>query len=335
MKAIEEITADDIIALMDKRYTLIYIDRDSSLDDNLDKVQEAIQQQDWQPLDDIYEEWNMYEHEWDSIDYIFQNELKDSIVREFEVTEEDAESLIETFRDELKDEIYNRDDSTFMDDLIRNTSEPVMFYDTGEEIYNGCLSDREERKESLKVIKKALKIKLSETKWDDQLEMMIMQGDNGRLVIYFNADIKQMLDLKDKNIVTFSNPHVAIIDTWNGAGDDCRLVGHSFTVPFTIENFYMDKAVKYSYTYQVCDMYSNWCEGTGIKFGKKSKIGKKPPVNVSYKAELEQEAKYKEVFKSGKCSFGDMDMRRHRGTYYLNEFPCGTHCPHCHTFWID
>jgi hypothetical protein len=335
MKKVEEIILEDIVELLDKRYTLIYVDRDSNLDNSLEKVQEAIQQQDYQPLDDIYEDWQMYDNEWNSIDYIFKNDLKDSIVREFEIEEEDAESLIEKYNDELKDEIYNRDDSDFLGDLIRNTSDPVMFYDLGEEICEGCLSDEKEGKEILKNIKKALKIKLSETKWDNQLEIMISQGDNGRLVIYFTADIKQMLDLKDKNTVTFSNPHVAIIDTWNGAGDNCQLEGHSFTIPFTLENFFMDKAVKYSYTYQVCGMYSNWCEDTKVKFGKKSKIGKKTEINISYQEEMIRENCYKKTFKSGKCTRGDMDMRRHRNTYYLNEFPCGTHCSDCGNFWVD
>ena len=50
---------------------------------------------------------------------------------------------------------------------------------------------------------------------------------------------------------------------------------------------------------------------------------------------MEYDAKCDAVFKTGGCTAGDMDMNRHRNTYYLNEFPCGTHCPHCHTFWID
>ena len=331
----KDVTLEQVIELMDKRYTLIYVDQGDGLDNNLDKVAEAIRKQDWQPLDELYEDWNMYEQEWDSIDYILK-ELADEVERTFDITEEEAEGIIEEYKDNLRDVIYDRDDSTFMKDLIRQTSDPVMFYDTGVEIYNGCLSSREELKDLLKDVKKALKIKLSDTKYDDRLEMMIQQGDNGRLVIYFNADINHMMSIGDKNIVTFTSPNVALIDTWNGAGDHCQLNGYEFTIPFNIENFFMDKEIKYSYTYQVCGMYSSWCDGTGIKFGKrKVKTPKGSGLSSTLHQDKEYEKKCDETFKKGGCTPMDMDMRRHRGTYYLNEFPCGTHCPHCHTFWID
>ena len=48
-----------------------------------------------------------------------------------------------------------------------------------------------------------------------------------------------------------------------------------------------------------------------------------------------QDAEYKRIFKAGGCSAGDMDINRHRGVYYDNNFPCGNRCPHCGTFWID
>lgn len=334
MKVFGEITAEDIIALLDKSYSLIDVDYRSSFDDSLDAVAKAIRTQEWYPLDEEIEDWTM-NAQWDSVAYLLDNQIKDAVMSEFELEDSDAEQLIENFRDEIVSAIYDRDDSDVIGDLIRNTTDPVMFYDTGVEIYSGCLSDKKERKEMLKDIKKALKIKLSETKWDDQIDMMIMQGDNGLLVIYFTADIKQMMNLSDKNIVTFSNPNVAIIDTVNGAGDNTQLMGHSFTIPFTLDNFFMDKEIKYSYTYEVCGMSSNWCDGTGIKFGKRKVRAKKVTKKSSIHNEMEYEERCNKTFKDGGCTPLDMDMRRHRDTYYLNEFPCGTHCPHCHTFWID
>jgi len=329
-----EITLQDIIDLLDKKYELIYVDYRDSLDDSLDKIQDCIHKQQWDSLYETTDEW-FWESQDNSIDYI-KKELISEICREYETERYEAEEILEKYWEDVREVIYERDISNPIKDLIRNTSEPVMFYDTGVEIYDGCLSDQKEVKEMIKEIKKALKIKLSETKWDNQIDMMIRQGDNGRLVIYFTADINQMMDLKDKNVVEFSNPNIAIIDTWNGAGDDCRLIGHEFTIPFNIENFFIDKLIKYNYTYAVCGMSSHWCEGTGVSFKTKKVSNPKAfGLKSTLHQEKEREDAYIKTFQEGKCTFGDMDMRRHRNTYYLNEFPCGIHCPNCHNFWVD
>ena len=52
-------------------------------------------------------------------------------------------------------------------------------------------------------------------------------------------------------------------------------------------------------------------------------------------ARMKREAELNKVFREGGCTRGDMDMSRHRDVTYVNEIPCGWHCPHCGTFWID
>lgn len=81
------------------------------------------------------------------------------------------------------------------------------------------------------------------------------------------------------------------------------------------------------------NMYSSFCDCTDVSFSKTSK--KIKVKESSLHDELEKENQYNKTFKLGGCTPLDMDMQRHRNTYYLNEFPCGTHCPHCNTFWID
>lgn len=328
----ETIELKDIIELLDKKYELVIADYDSNFDENLDVVEKAIKSQDWQPLNERVDEWYMDASDY-GLDYAFR-ELKKEMCREFDVEEDEAEELIEQHRDEIMEEIQNRDNSNVMNDMIRHTSDPVMFYDTGEEInFDIPFGTEQDMKECLKQIKKALKIKLSEKKYDATLKMMIEQGYFGRLVIYFTVDIKAMMNLKDDNVISFENPVVAIINTWQGSGDHCELIGHKFSLPLNLNNLFMDRCVHYSYTYEVCGMYSNWCDGTIVHF-KKQKIFK-PVKSSSLNEDKAIEDEYKKTFLEGKCTFGDMNMRRHRGTYYLNEFPCGTHCPHCHTFWID
>jgi DNA-binding IscR family transcriptional regulator len=263
-----EITLQDILDLLDKKYQLFYCDYNDNLDENLEEIQECIRKQKWDSLYESIDEWvsdcSMY-----SLDYIYA-EIAKQISREYDCDRDEAEEILDTHWDSVRDEIYNRDTSTPIADLLHNTRDIVMFYDTGVEIYNGCLSPQKEVDDMVKEIKKTLKIKLSEKKWDDAIDMMVRQGDSGRLVIYFNADVNQMMDLKDKNVVTFSNPSIAIANTWNGSGDDCELMGHKFTIPFDLKEFYIDKLIRYNYTYAVCGMNSRWCENTGVSFGKKN-----------------------------------------------------------------
>jgi tetratricopeptide (TPR) repeat protein len=262
-----EITLQDIIDLLDKKYTLFYADYRDNLDENMEEIEKCIRSQEWDVLYESIDEWVsetcMY-----SLDYVYK-ELVREISREYDCNTDEAEEVLDQYWYEIRDEIYDRDDSTPIDDLLRNTRDVVMFYDTGIEIYNGCLSPQEDVEDMIKEIKRALKIKISDKTYDDRLDMMVRQGDCGRLVIYFNADIKDMMNLKDKNVVTFSNPSIALADTWNGAGDDCELSGHKFTIPFDLQQFYIDKLIRYNYTYAVCGMNSNWCEQTGVNFSKK------------------------------------------------------------------
>lgn len=262
-----EITLKDVIDLLDKKYTLFYCDYRDNLDENMEEIQECIRKQKWYSLYENIDEW-VSESAMHALDYVY-NDLKHSIACEYDIELDEAEEVLDTYWDNIRDEIYDRDDSTPIDDLLRNTRDVVMFYDTGIEIYNGCLSPQKDVEDMVKEIKKALKIKISDKTYDDKINMMVRQGDCGRLVIYFNADIKDMMNLKDKDVVTFSNPSIALADTWNGAGDDCELSGHKFTIPFDLQQFYIDKLIRYNYTYTVCGMNSNWCDQTGVNFSKK------------------------------------------------------------------
>lgn len=40
-----------------------------------------------------------------------------------------------------------------------------------------------------------------------------------------------------------------------------------------------------------------------------------------------KEALYEKAFREGGCTFGDMNYRRHRDTFYINTFLCGNKCP--------
>ncbi len=328
----QEITFDQIKSLLDARYTLHYVDRDSSLTDHLDKLGTTIRTQDYEPIDTLVDEW--FRDDDYGLDTAL-DELKDKIESTFDL--EDAEDLIEKYRDDIIEVIYDRDDSTPLDDLIRNTRDAVAFYDT--DLYLGEPYDQSTVAESLKEIKRLLKIKLKDVTHDKKLEEMIVNASyGGRLVVYFNPDkddLTALMQLGDKNCIEFRNPTLAIIDTMNGSGYNVTLDGFHFSLPLNPQNFFFDKEIKYNYTYAVCGMYSNWCQSTSISFARKRYRKKESKVN-DLTAQLEQERIYKETFQKGKCTYGDKDPYRHRNVVYQNTPPmCGTKCQDCGMFWID
>src|SRR3990167_10042227 len=146
----------------------------------------------------------------------------------------------------------------------------------------------------------------------------------------YKGDIEEMLNLSGKNTIQFTNPMIAIIDTYNGSGDNEEFSGHTFKVELKPDNLFLDKTIKYSYTYSVCGMSSDWCGCTRVNY-----LVSDNPVLVipsTVNREIEVENMYKKAYTAGGCTYGDMDVNRHRIKLYINDFPCGLHCTACGTF---
>lgn len=135
-----------------------------------------------------------------------------------------------------------------------------------------------------------------------------------------------------KSIRFHGNVVVAIADSRNGSGHHVR-IPLDITFPFRRENLFVDSQVHYSYANEVCGMTNDWCDSTKWEMGMIPFTGS---VRKSRMAEYKkQEAAYEQTFRDGKCTFGDMNYKRHRDVRYSNEYPAGCRCPHCGTFWID
>jgi hypothetical protein len=252
---------------------------------------------------------------------------------EDEITEELGEDR-SVWEDEIYDWIRRHIYVDFnINQLLRNTPNPVFFYDTGEEFDGYGQSEAEYRLSRMR-IKKLFGITNSDH--DEKIMMMLYQASyGGQLVVYFNADISELTEsLKGKpNTIRFKNANIAIIHTGNGSGDDCQLQGHSFELPFSRDNLHYEKSISYNYTYDVCSMASNWCDDTGFSFLTKENPGQVK--SGSLNSLLSQDAEYQRIFDNGGCSLGDKKHSRHRNTEYINDFPCGTRCHDCGQFWID
>jgi hypothetical protein len=253
-----------LFGMMNKSYNLIEIDRSDSIPndyDTMNKVDDAIRSQDWSHLDNCIDEFWQMESRDNAIDYIV-TELKEEFSRMDLSDCFDIDSYFEKWQDDIQYEIENRDISNPLRDIIRNTGEIVLFYDLNTEIVTPY--DEAGYKENFKAIKKVLKIKGHE--FDKDINSLIINASyGGSLVLYFTADINDMMNLTNKKKISFKNPNVAIIDTMNGSGDNEQF-GIEFSTSFDTNNLRVDKSIRYNYTYAVCGMSTNWCDGTQVQF---------------------------------------------------------------------
>lgn len=333
--AVSKISWEDIKKHVPQTTCLSYLDRNDSIDGKEKLIQDCIQKQNFDGFfeyvhDAFWEEEALSENS-------YKNDVKGELLEEFD-DEELVDKAMDEFDDELRDLIRERDNSNIVKDLAR-TTDFAMFYDTGYNVEpeSWCWSEKRVKQE-VKAIKKALKIKLSDTTNDKDINQMVRQASyGGNLVVYFRSDITPFMDNESENKthIKFNNAFIAIINTSNGSGDHCHIERTSFTLPLVWENFFLCKTFKYSYTYEVCGMYSSWCDKTEFELVKKRTTTKKIAVQSQLAAEQQRDLQLTEVFKAGGCTAGDMDITRHRNVVYKNDYPCGHTCPSCKTFWID
>lgn len=305
-----------------------YIDRGDSLDDNPGLLQECVEQNSYSP---IYETWEDY-------NCIYRYQMAVEEFKEIEKKMADDGVFAEPYEEYIMEELYARDQFDPVDGLLGQTSEIVMFYSTGEEIPDLCGADDEEEEECLSEIKEVLGIK--DDKYDGEITDMMHQAFGGELRIYFTRNLEDLIsckiennEVKDFATIRFSGRvAVAIVDSMNGGGDHC-FVKTDVTFQFKRSNLFVDEQVKYSYTYEICGMVSDWRNDTKVEFGYEE-TGKETKESLCSEW-VERQKKYDETFKSGGCTFGDMNINRHRDVHYDNNYPAGSRCPHCHTFWID
>lgn len=131
--------------------------------------------------------------------------------------------------------------------------------------------------------------------------------------------------------VKLRNWDVGVINNseWSGWMDTNKfIVDPVFT--FDINQCYHDKAMgRYWYYDEVCwDDADHWY--LMLVARAEVPLVTEDPLRFA----RQHEAKYTAAYKAGWCTYWDTDIRRHRDTKYINEYPCGTHCK-CWQFWID
>lgn len=324
-----DITWEDIKALIPKKVSLHYVDYRESFDKNTELLELAIHTGRDVLYDTVFE---CYLNDYYGMDYVL-TELKKDIESKFDI--EDASDIMENYEDYIRDTIYDRDDFDAVKDLLRNTSSQTMFFDTGYEVEGESWCWGEERmQEEIRSIKEYLNIPQSNLDNDKNLlELLANATYGGQLVIYFYEDVDDFFDSEKYKTISFKNFCLAVINTGNGSGHDTQIKGITIELPYDKERIYLCKNIKYSYTFSVCGMSSDWCGATSVNLIETEQTRTLQKSDLD--ATLKQDAEYTTTFKLGKCTAGDMDITRHRKTRYVNSSTCGTICDDCGTFWID
>lgn len=310
--------------------SLYYVDCREDLDEHEDLQEKCIRQNDLMPLRDKVWEW--YTDQENTNRRELMEDIKKRMEADGKLREYDEHS------EEMEDLLSERNDTDPSNDLIRNSSVTNMFYSLGIEIaeYNeGTITCEESHAISCNQIRHALK--LNKGQFEEQIKELVDNATyGGELRIYFNAKFNRLVTGDNgndfKTIRFYGDVIVAIADSHNGSGYHIKLP-LDITLPFRRENLFVDSQIHYSYANEICGMVNSWCNSTKWETGMKplkTSIGKS--LMTQYQ---KQEACYEKAFCEGRCTFGDMNYKRHRDIYYIDSFPCGNKCPHCGTFWID
>lgn len=246
---------------------------------------------------------------------------------EKKMCEDGLEEEYDKHKDEIRDLLYDRDESDMIWELI-SRDEDDFFYSLGMDIPHEPWNDGHVAYN----IRRKLKLP-NEEKYTKEIQELV---DNcyygGELRIYFSANITDMISRKkfDFRSIEFSGTvAVGIVNSTEGSGYMVDIWIDKLVLPFKRENLFLDRAVNYSW-HEICG---------GMTYDTKVELSYKGTRGILKESGslgmMQIDRKYEETFKKGKCTFGDMNMRRHRDVVYDNSFPAGNRCPHCGTFWID
>jgi hypothetical protein len=325
-----KITFEQVKELIPTRVSMYYVDYRNSLDESLELVQDCIHEGNYDTLYEKTDEWFL---DADGGDY-YLKELERDLAKKYELETDDAEEIVEHYLDKIMDVLWDRNDSTPTKDLMSNTNKTPMFYDTGYYMDGDSWAWTEKQViKERQLIKKALGLRAIGEGNDAAIDMMIRQASyGGKIVLYFYDNPTDWIGVEGTTI-KITNPIIACIDTSGGSGDHCDLEACSIKLPFEKENLFICSTIKYNYSFSVCGMIHNWCDSSSVELIKAKT--KKTVGTSSLTKEMAREKELTKIFKSGSCTYGDMDIARHRDVEYINDYPCRNQCPNCKTAWID
>lgn len=295
-------------------YVNLYpVDYTDNFDEQLNLLQKCVEENSLAPLHENALEWW-----WPATDYYLQQILK-------EMWENEDEHLMREHKGDIEEWLYDHDESNAVEETLNNTSTQSFFYDLGVWV-------NIEEEDAAEKVMRVLNIKDGTEEAESIRELCDNCFYSGNLRIYFEADVEDMINNKEedwKTIYFHDYCMVAIHNTACGSGNFVRVeLDKSFK--FIRENLQISRTEKWSME-NVCGLYGGWlsdCNAPIFDF-------KTDGCEVSVSEQVRRERECQRVYEAGGCSFSDEHLDRHRGVYYINNFPCGWKCPNCGRFWID
>ena len=108
-------------SLMDKSYTLVWVDYNDNLDNCRDTIQKCLEERSCESLWEKVDEW-YGDAEWEAVREIV-SKLKDECIRFHDFGEEEVDKFFQEHEDEIREEIYDRNDSDTLKELLKNTDD--------------------------------------------------------------------------------------------------------------------------------------------------------------------------------------------------------------------
>ena len=257
-----------------------------------------------------------------------------------EIEKSIGQELDDKAKEIIADTLYELDTSDPLTDLLRNTQSMFFYYDLGVGIEGESWSSSETREGNVKSILRTMRVSKKSPKYERCLEVAQELVDNasygGELVILFSCKPRDLSPAE--KYLKFTQPHLCIMDRIQGSGMDSEWPEDVAVVYDGAKLFVDTEAPGYSYSRDVCGLlvrpYENGSMGKKVKGWKLLNAGENPSMKAEMAREAELERRWK---KEKKCTLGDMPYVRHPSEKmrYSNDFPAGTTCGVCHTFWVD
>lgn len=296
---------------------LYYVDYSDSLDGNTQAIMEFVREGYSQTLDESIFDYDL-SYVWEEIERNYLHSLGG-----------DVDELSDDLRDFIREWCYEHDNSNYAKDLLRNTDRQLLFIDTGIEAYENCenLAELKRRFGKTEAQKHAIE-------WITKEQMY-----HSTISFYFYVDIADVVEavhLTDGEYITIDGAMIGNVTRGNGSNwlsddDVFKLV---IPKKAFIENVYADKEEGTGYGWHsICGDWNR--DGAEVNSSKTKKHGYlyiEGETSLAQLQEREYDKKWKET---GTCTFGDMNINRHKDTPYENNVPCGNRCTACGTFWID
>lgn len=295
---------------------LEYVDYQNDLDP--DHIQELIK------TGNIEDSWDWFIEQ--------RDQYTDDIIKEYE-----KDNNIKTNNEEkefITEWCQNNDTSNSMKQLLKNSGHQLFYINT--------IDFLEEDKSNCKQIIKKYGHTKEEKK--DINFVLFEQSYDAPISFYFYADPQDVYDAIYKSKSAFIAIDGAYFSTisrdqgsnWLGKKGIFRI---AIPKKNFIANVFLDEAkgTGYGWGEIAGPSYDSYTEA-GI-FNSTAKLIKQHKYQI-IKTEITEEQIQEQRFakkwaETGECSFGDMNIKRHKDISYENNYPCGNKCNTCGTFWID